>query len=193
MRAALGLSETSPFGFAASELLPLADGTHQGELGFDAKGTGGAASPPTALTFVVDTSAATAEYVTRTARPGSSAACENTLELTASAKFSTADGRFDETWPSLALVYKARHEPPAPDVLEANLALSPDEIHGSYAPTYEPGWCPFDVSVAAWFRKGQFSGEITPNFISAPCDPADPKAVIASGAGAHFPPLKPAD
>lgn len=189
-RAALGMDEVSPFGFAASALLPLAAGYHDADLGFEVKGSE-PGSPPTTLTFVVDTSAVTAEYVTRTLRPGSSATCENTLELAVSAKFSTADGKFDETWPSLALVNKARQTPPAPDVLEANLTLEPSAIHGTYAPTFEPGWCLLDVSVIASFRKGPFSGEIIPHFISPPCDPADPKGSVVNGPGGHWPPVKP--
>ncbi len=188
-RTALGLDEASPFGFAASDLLPLAKGSHSAELGFDAMAA--PASPPTTLTFVVDTSAATAEYVTRTTRPASSATCDNTLELAVSAKFSTADGKFDETWPSLALVYKARESPPVPDLLEANRTLEPSAIHGTYAPTYEAGWCLYDVSIVASFRNGQFSGSIVPNFISPPCDPAEPKGSVVNGPGAHWPPVKP--
>jgi hypothetical protein len=188
-RVALGLDEASPFGIAPSDLLPLAKGSHSAELGFDAKAQ--PASPLTTLTFVVDTSAATAEYVTRTARPESSSTCESSLELAVSAKFSTADGKFDETWPSLALVYKARQTPPVPDLLEANLTLEPDAIHGTYAPTYEAGWCLFDVSVVASFRHAEFSGSIIPNFISPPCDPADPKGSVVNGPGALWPPVKP--
>lgn len=190
-RAALGMDEVSPFGFAASELLPLVTGSHTAELGYAGKVTE-PVSPPTTLTFVLDTSAVSAEYVTRTLRPGSSSAtCENTLELAVSAKFSTADGKFDETWPSLALVNKARQTPPAPDVLEANLTLEPSAIHGTYAPTYEPGWCLLGVGVAATFSKGHFSGSIMPAFISPPCDPADPKGSVVSKPGGDWPPVKP--
>lgn len=147
----------------------------------------------TQVSLDVDASAVTVQYVARAPKQGSipENPCHDSLELSASAAFSTADGKFDEHWAPLVLAY-ARPEAgaPGPDWLHAAVALEPGEIEGTFAPTFDPGWCFFDLTIHIDLRPSLFSGTIQPSFISPPCDPNDPEGAIASGAAAGvWPPV----
>lgn len=184
----LGLNDESAFGFAASDILPLASGSHSATVAWMTKTTDPPIAP-TVVTLNIDTQAVTVEYVARELKPDAHPPennCKSALELTTSADFSTADGKFDEHWQPFVLVYTQPEgsSTAAPDWLHAAVALKPNDVHGTFAPTFDTGWCFYDLTVHLDLRPNRFAGTIQPSFISPPCDPNAPNSAIASGSGA---------
>jgi hypothetical protein len=180
------MDDKSAFGFAASEILPIAAGSHSAGVAWMTKTTD-PPIPPTTVTLDVDTTAVSVEYVTRELKPGAHPPenpCKDTLELSTSAKFSTLDGKLDEHWQRFVLVYTEPEGANAsPDWLHAVVTQKPNQINGTFAPSFETGWCFYEVTVHVDFRPNWFSGTIEPAFISPPCDPNLPGGAIASGTG----------
>lgn len=152
----VAMDEVTPLGFAAADVLPLAEGTHGAEFTYADDGA--------TVTTIVVTPGGTARYVDSVADypdtgavPAIDVLCESRVEIDATETFVTGDGAFDEAWDYVLSATEA-------GLVSFGGAIPDATFHGSYVLADHTTATDYDkltASVNANFAVDTLSGSLS--------------------------------